>query len=67
MHDWQAKQRTNAIGALTGERLLTAILFDSGINKDIFEAWIQQGLLSVLLNGAVVVMDNVSFHKFERI
>jgi transposase len=66
-HDWTAKQRTNVIGALAGDRLLTAALFDGGINAGVFEAWIQQGLLPVLLNGAVVVMDNASFHKSERI
>jgi len=59
-HDWTAKQRTHVVGALAGDRLLTAVLFDGGINTDVFEAWIQQGLLPVLLNGAVVVMDNDS-------
>lgn len=66
-HDWQAKHRTNAVGALTGDRLLTAALFDGSINTDVFEAWLQQGLLPVLPNGAVVVMDNASFHKSEWI
>lgn len=66
-HDWQAKHWTNAVGALTGDRLLTAALFDGTVNADVFEAWIQQGLLPVLPNGAVVVMDNAPFHKSERI
>jgi transposase len=66
-HDWQARQRTNAIGALTGDRLLTAALFDSSINTDVFEAWIKQELLPVLPKGNVVVMDNASFHKSEKI
>jgi len=66
-HDWSAKKRTNSIGALTGGRMLTAALFDCSINTDVFEAWIEQELLSVLPNGAVVVMDNASFHKSERI
>ncbi|TAA75274.1 MAG: Transposase [Candidatus Electronema aureum] len=66
-HDWQAKQKTNAIGALTGDRLLTTTLFDSSVNTDVFEAWIRQELLPALPNRAVVVMDNASFHKPERI
>jgi transposase len=38
-HNWQAKQRTDAIGALTGDdKLLTAALFDSSVNTDVFEA-----------------------------
>jgi transposase len=66
-HDWQAKQKTNAIGALTGDRLLTTALFDSSVNTDVFEAWIRQELLPALPNRAVIVMDNASFHKPERI
>ena len=66
-HDWQARQRTNAIGALTGDRLLTAALFDCSINTDVFEAWIRQDILPVLPNGHVVVIDNASFHKSEKI
>ena len=66
-HNWRASQRTNAIGALSGDRLLTATLFDNSINTDIFEAWIKQELLPVLPNGNVVVMDNASFHKSEKI
>jgi transposase len=66
-HDWQAKQRTNAVGALTGNRLLTAALFDCSINTDVFQAWLTQELLPALHDRAVLVMDNASFHKSERI
>ena len=66
-HDWMSKRRTNIVGALTGDRLLTAALFDGNITTDVFEEWLQQGLRPVLPNGAVVVMDNASFHKSERI
>ena len=34
---------------------------------DVFEAWIRMELLPVLTNGNVVVMDNASFHKSEKI
>jgi transposase len=66
-HDVMSKRRTNVIGALTEDRLLTAALFDGSINVDVFEAWLQQALLPVLPNGAVVVMDNAPFHTSERI
>jgi transposase len=62
-----SKRRTTIVGALTGDRLLTAALFDGNITTDVFEEWLQQGLRPVLPNGAVVVMDNASFHKSERI
>jgi transposase len=66
-HDVMSKRRTHVIGALTGDRLLAAALFDGSINTDVFEAWLQQALLPVLPNGAVVVMDNAPFHTSERI
>ena len=66
-HNSMSKRRTNAVGALTGDKLLTAALFDGTINTDVFEAWLRQGLLPALPNGAVVVMDNARFHKSERI
>jgi transposase len=66
-HDRQAEQRTNAVGALTGDRLLTTALFGCSINTDVFEAWIRPELLPVLTNGNVVVMDNASFHKSGKI
>ncbi len=52
---------------MTGDRLLTVDLLDSSINTDVFEAWIEQGLLPVLPNGAVVIMDTTSFHTSELI
>lgn len=66
-HDWQAKGRINVIGALLNNRLLTATLFEGNINSDIFYAWITEELLPVAPEGAVIVMDNASFHKREDI
>ena len=66
-HDRAAKQRTNATGALTGAGLPTAALSDCSINTDVFEAWIRQELPPVPPNGNIVVTDNASFHKSEKI
>lgn len=62
-HDWQAKGRTNVIGALLGKILLTVGLFCSNINADIFAAWVEQDLLPKLPAHSVIVMDNAAFHK----
>ncbi len=61
--DWQAKGRTNVIGALIGKALLTVCLFETNINADIFRAWVEQDLLPKLPENAVIVMDNAAFHK----
>lgn len=61
--DWGAKGRTNVIGAMVGACLLTVSLFDCNINSDVFHAWTEQDLLPKLPEGAVIVMDNATFHK----
>lgn len=63
VHNWQARGRTNAVGALLGKDLLTVTLFGSAINSDVFNAWIRQDLLPKLPENSVIVMDNASFHK----
>ncbi len=61
--DWQARGRTNAIGALIGKALLTAGLFQANVNADIFTAWVKQDVLPRLPENPVIVMDNATFHK----
>ncbi len=61
--DWHAKGRINAIGALQDNQLVTACLFEATINSDVFHAWLTNDLLHKLPQGAVIVMDNATFHK----
>lgn len=62
-HDWGAKGRTNAIGALLGAVLLTISLFECNVNTDVFTCWVVQDLLPKLPFKSVIVMDNATFHK----
>ena len=47
------------------------ILFDFGSNFDetqqVFEAWVEHGLVPILRPGDVVVMDNLCSHKGPRV
>lgn len=61
--DWNARGRTNVIGALMGQRLLTVSLFQHNINTLTFESWLSQDLLPKLPPQCVIVMDNAAFHK----
>ena len=61
--DWHARGRTNAIGAIEGFTFLTLTLFDSTINSDVFYSWLTQDLLPKVPKGAILVMDNATFHK----
>lgn len=65
-HDWGAKGRTNAIGALIGQTLLTVVLLAGTVNTQVFSCWVEQDLLPKLPVNSVIVMDNASFHKGEE-
>lgn len=62
-HDWQARGRVNVIGALHHQQLVTVGLFQGNIDSDVFHAWVTQDLLVHTQPGAVIVMDNATFHK----
>ena len=64
-NDWQAKGRTNVIGAMLGKSLLCVCLFMGNINSDIFHQWVIKELIPIAPKKAVIVMDNASFHKRE--
>lgn len=62
-HDFGAKGRTNAIGALMGGALIAIGLISGSVNTEVFTCWVEQILLPNLPTESVVVMDNASFHK----
>ena len=66
-HDWHARGRTHAIGALLVSCLLTVSLFTGTIDTDTFYAWVEQDLLPQLPPNSVVIMDNATFHKHDDI
>lgn len=62
-HDWGAKGRTNAIGALIGSAIIAIGLISGSVNTVVFTSWVEQILLPNLPPKSVIVMDNASFHK----
>ena len=46
--DWGAKGRTNVIGALLGQTLLTVTLLNGNVNTEVFLAWVEQDLIPIL-------------------
>ena len=62
-HDWGARGRINAIGALFGKKLLTVSLFEQNINTNVFNSWVSQDLIPKLPVGSIIVIDNAAFHK----
>jgi transposase len=62
-HEWGAKGRTNVIGALLGNILMTVSLFHTTINTLIFNEWVKTDLLPKLPPKSVIILDNATFHK----
>lgn len=65
--DWNSRGRTNAIGAIIENKLLTLSLFDTNIDSDIFYTWLEKDLIPKLPKDSVIVMDNATFHKRKDI
>ena len=62
-YNWQAKDRTNVIGALYGKMLFALDCLKTNVNKEIFYSWCKFTLIPRLKRKCVIVMDNASFHK----
>lgn len=65
-HDWGAKGRTNAIGALLGSAIIAVGLLTGSVNTDVFNCWVDKFLLPNLPDKSVIVMDNATFHKSDE-
>jgi transposase len=63
VRDWGAKGRTNVIGAIISGLMLTANVFATNVNSDVFHGWVTQCLIPKCPPNAVIVMDNATFHK----
>lgn len=66
-YNWQAKKRTNVIGALSEKILFALDYFEQNTNSNIFYNWFKQTLIPSRKTKCVIVMDNARFHKNKRI
>lgn len=62
-HDWHAKGRLNAIGAMTNFTLLTVQLWECNIDSDVFLTWVKTALLPSVPTASIIVLDGAPFHK----
>ena len=58
---------TTLIAALGVEGVRCSTVVDGAVNGDVFEAFVEQVLIPDLRPGDVVIMDNLSSHKRQRI
>lgn len=58
---------TTLIAALGISGMCCSTVVDGAVNGDVFEAFVEQVLVPELRRGDVVVMDNLSSHKRQRV
>jgi len=58
---------TTFLAGLRTSGLVAPLVVDGAINGDVFVAYVQQHLVSVLQEGDIVVMDNLSSHKRSEV
>ena len=58
---------TTVIGGLDQKGMRCSMTLDGPVNRDAFEAFVQQVLCPSLKTGDMVVMDNLSSHKGPRV
>ena len=58
---------TSFIGALTLRGFIAPFVLDGPINREAFEAYVEQVLTPELRPGDIVIMDNLSSHKGPRV
>ena len=57
------RPRTNLIRYLVTQKLIVTVLFDGTCNTEMFNVWLAQQLLPLLVTGSIIVMDNATFQK----
>ena len=67
LKDGNRRERVSWIAALKQDKLFAPLTFEGACNRRLVEQWLEESLLPQLNRGDVIVMDNASFHKGQRI
>jgi transposase len=59
-------QSVTLLASLTTTGMGAAMVLDGAINRDAFEAFVEQSLLPTLAPGQIVILDNLAVHKSPR-
>lgn len=58
---------TNLIMAQRRQQYLAPMLFESSCDSLVVNTWLEEGLMPLLQNPSIVIMDNAPFHKKKEI
>ena len=60
-------ERVSIIAGQNGHEILAPLQYKGNMQGEFFEKWFEEHLIPSLFDGAVVVMDNASFHRKKRL
>ena len=60
-------RRTGIVAAKLGKRILAPLQYDGTMDSVLFETWFEQCLIPALPKYSVIVMDNPSFHRKNKL
>ena len=64
---YQHRTRISMIAGLCQKQMLAPMMFEGTCNTNIFTAYVENILVKELIAGQIVVMDNISFHKTQKV
>lgn len=59
--------RVSIVSGLCQGKLITPLTFEGCCNRKVFEKWLEEMLIPQLKPGQIVILDNATFHKGEKI
>ena len=64
---YQHKRRVSMIAGLCSKEIIAPVVFEGTCDTNVFLSYVQQILIKELKAGQVVVMDNINFHKNQKV
>lgn len=59
--------RVSIMSGLCQGKLIAPLTFEGACNRLVFEQWLEEQLLPLLNSGQMLILDNATFHKGEKI
>ncbi len=59
--------RVSIMSGLCEGKLIAPLTFEGSCNRDVFQKWLETMLIPNLKPGQIVILDNATFHKGEKI
>jgi transposase len=69
-HDLKSGKRSLRVSIMSGlcqGKLIAPLTFEGACNRLVFEKWLEEQLLPILNPGQILILDNATFHKGEKI